>query len=113
MMTPERLRTAVELEERQPKLTIYVSGKITLNPDFEKQFNAAVSTLEAQGYKVVDPRTVCSNIKNGSWEEYMIPNLIALSQCDAIYMIRNWHSSPGARIEHLWAERTKKIIIYE
>ena len=65
-------------------MKIYISGKITQNPDFEKQFNAAVSTLVAQGYEVIDPRNVCANIKNGSWEDYMILNLIELSHCEAI-----------------------------
>jgi len=94
--------------------TIYLSGKISNNLDYHSEFNAAKSTLSAQKYEVVDPREICADISaDSSWEDYMIRNLKALSLCDAIYMLRSWHSSPGAKIEHAWAERTGKIIKYE
>jgi hypothetical protein len=36
-----------------------------------------------------------------------------LALANAIYMLKDWRSSPGARAEHAFAKACKKEIIYE
>lgn len=36
-----------------------------------------------------------------------------LSRCDAIFMLRNWEQSEGAKVEHETAKQLDKEIIYE
>ncbi|KAA4746913.1 DUF4406 domain-containing protein, partial [Bacteroides fragilis] len=38
-------------------------------------------------------------MENKSWKDYMIDDLKLLFDCEAIYLIDNWQSSKGARIE--------------
>jgi len=40
-------------------------------------------------------------------------DLKLISECDALYMIRGWYKSGGARLEHAFALETELKIIYE
>ena len=43
----------------------------------------------------------------------MLKCLWHLSRCKYVYMLRDWRQSRGAQIEHKWALRLKKQIIYQ
>lgn len=43
----------------------------------------------------------------------MLKCLWHLSRCKYVYMLRDWRQSRGAQIEHRWALRLKKQIIYQ
>jgi hypothetical protein len=96
-------------------MKIYISGQITgleytesyLNfEDAEKKLNTATK------YEVVNPMKLNHN-HDKSWENYMLEDIKALFECDAIYMLKNWGSSKGARIERSIAIEMGIDIIYE
>jgi hypothetical protein len=43
----------------------------------------------------------------------MIKCLWKLSRCKYVYFLRDWRYSRGAQIEHRWAKRLHKQIIYQ
>jgi hypothetical protein len=97
----------------KPQL-IYISGKIgDLEKEvYEKHFNDAKKELNEVGFDVVSPIELPHD-HDKSWFEYMIEDLKALKPCDGIYMLNNYHDSPGALIELAFAKRMGKRIIFE
>lgn len=79
---------------------IYISGKIIglENNEAFKRFDEAEKELKAKGFEVVNPMTIEHN-HDKSWINYMKTDIKALMDCDAIYMLPNWKTSRGAKIE--------------
>lgn len=94
-------------------MKIYISGQIT-GLDYETaklRFLLTERFLIAKGHEPFNPM---ADEKPGLiWAEYMAADIIILDGCNAIYMLRNWRASKGARIEHSIAEILGKEIIYE
>lgn len=94
-------------------MKIYISGKMSGLPPVEvrQKFLAAKKQLlddvDCQVYSPLD-------IAEGpTWEGNMIEDLKMLIKCNAIYMLSDWHDSPGATIEHAFARRMGLKIIYQ
>jgi|SRR6478752_955736 len=112
-------------------MKIYISGKITGLPEEEakamfqaaedflldkyKNFEIEVSNplkldhtkaelLQLTGAKQSDHKV---------WVAYMGTDLEALLNCKGIYMLKNWGSSKGARIEHVVAKEMGLTVEYE
>lgn len=94
------------------KLKCYISGKITGIDNYEQLFSDAEKYLLSKGYEVINPVKLNHN-NDKSWESYMKDDLKALLDCDAIYMLKNWHSSKGAIIEKTLAYQLGIQIINE
>ena len=94
--------------------SIYIAGKIGgLEKEvYEYKFALAQALLESSGWRVVNP-IFLNHDHDKSWASYMLTDLQALAKCDAIYMLSDWVDSPGARIEHAFAVRAGKEIIYQ
>lgn len=82
-------------------MKIYISGKITDNPDYREQFSAASSRLRAQGHTVFNP---AHNPTGLTRLDYMRIDLPMLLSADAIYLLKGWEDSPGAQMERQLAE---------
>lgn len=95
------------------KKKIYISGKITgLNPDQAfSLFNNAELFLTDEGWDVINPMTI-SHEHDKSWESYMKNDLKALLDCEAIYMLNDWHTSKGANIEYNLARELGLKVIF-
>ena len=88
-------------------MRIYISGPITGTTDYMERFAAAERELWDNGWDdIVNPAGILSvRLPEGSsWEAYMGESLKLLCECDAIYMMRGWEGSRGARLEHVVAE---------
>jgi hypothetical protein len=98
-----------------PKKRIYISGKITgLHPEeYTKLFTLAERKLTAEGWEVVNPLMIDQGSSNPTWEDCLVNDIRQLFRCDAIYMLANWPTSRGARIERSIAYELGKTIIYE
>jgi hypothetical protein len=96
------------------KKRIYLSGKITgLHPDeVVKLFTIAEAKLENE-WLVVSPLNLDHSNHAGTWEHYLVTDIKALFDCDAIFMLSNWPTSRGARIERAIAFELGKLILYE
>lgn len=93
---------------------IYIAGKISGTDDFIERFANAQKELESQGYSVVNPALVNSNMpKDTLYEEYMKMGLTMLDMCDSIYMLDGWEKSCGANREYGYALAKDKRIIFE
>lgn len=90
-------------------MKIYIAGAITNNPNYVEQFAAAEKKLIAEGYAVINP------VKNSgfTYPEYIDMGLNELMRCDAIYMLKGYENSQGAKLELFYAVTTGKKIFSE
>lgn len=80
-------------------MRIYIAGPMTGHPDFNyPAFKAAAAMLRAEGYVVENPAEN-PNPACKSWAGYMRMAIAQLVTCDAIYLLKGWEQSKGARIE--------------
>lgn len=84
-------------------MKIYISGKISgIEEQAAKLFQHAEDYILELGYEVVNPMKLPHN-HDKSWQSYMREDIKALCDCDAIFMLKNWQESKGARIEQIIA----------
>lgn len=89
----------------------YISGPITHDPNYKIHFELAANRLRAQDISCFNPAE--AEIPNGTWEDYMRYDLKGLLTCRAIYMLKGWRRSKGARLERKIAKALGFLIIYE
>lgn len=95
------------------KFTVYISGQITgLDITYAKsKFRAAYLLLESRNYKAINPFDL--NSDDADWETAMLNDIRYLFNCDGIYMLNNWETSKGARIELAIAKELGLFIAYQ
>jgi hypothetical protein len=93
---------------------VYISGKITglVYEEAFENFKKAEDYLKGKGYEVVNPMTIEHN-HDKSWENYMKVDLIEMLKCDAVYFMKGFFNSKGARMEFDIAERLKIELMFE
>jgi hypothetical protein len=99
-------------------LRLYVSGSIQFEPNHREIFAKAcrdlslistvteiVNPLEVEACPTEDCGGTIEEVKGyrHTWSCYMKYDIQAMLTCDGIYMIRGWHTSPGARLEQFVA----------
>ncbi|WP_264522166.1 DUF4406 domain-containing protein [Flavobacterium sp. N1994] len=94
--------------------TIYIAGKVTDVPVAQrtKKFLEAQNMLEKRGFKVINPIKLIAD-PHTNWHEAMDVCLVALKQCDAIYMLPCSVDSTGAQLELQHALDLNMDIYYE
>ena len=95
---------------------IYLSGKITGTSDYMQRFEEAAQSLRAtyEDIEVINPALVCQSLPESfKHEEYMRVCLSLLGLCDAIYLLKGWENSKGARIEAEVAYSLNMDIMHE
>ena len=80
-----------------------LSGKISGTDDYLERFAAAEKKFSEQGYEVVNPAYEGTKLKDASYEDYMELSFQLLKDCDIIYMLKDWRTSPGANQEYGYA----------
>lgn len=96
--------------EEKDNYKVYISGAITNDPDYKQKFKDAQKKLKKDGYIPVNPTWIQAEL---AWEEYMYIDLAMLHICDAVYMMKGWKESNGAKIEYNMAMLEGKEIIFE
>ena len=110
-------------------MKIYLSGPMTGYKDYNyPKFQSIAAELRAKGYEVVDPATDVSPMMFGgeeitisglhelmdngtvnqeeSWRCFLRGDIVKLmTDCDAIYLLKGWKASKGARFERTCAKR--------
>lgn len=81
--------------------TIYISGPITGTPDYVERFMAAENHLREEGWEnIINPVVITSKFPEDThWGQYMRKCIQALMGADAIYMLKGWINSRGAKLE--------------
>ena len=93
-------------------MKIYISGKIS-GLDYsivESLFGEAEAKINDLGLIPVSPLNNGLH-RSATWTEHMTRDIEMLFGCEAIYLLPNWESSKGARIEKSIAEEMGLIII--
>lgn len=95
-------------------MKIYISGAITGTDNYMERFAKAEKELTEQGYSVVNPAKVNAQLpEDTTYEEYMKMSLCMLSMCKAIYLLRGFEKSRGAKRELEFAKSEDMEIMYE
>jgi len=97
------------------KYRVYISGGITNVHDYMTSFRKAEKRLESEGYtSIVNPAFVnCHLPIDFSHEDYMKVSIAMLGCCDAIYMLKGWEKSEGAKEEYIYASKLGLQILKE
>ncbi len=92
--------------------TIFISGKITGEPDWVSLFKEKVDRLRLTGDIYITPIEIKRFVDNKFnlngripfYKDYLIECLLNISRCDAIYFLSNWETSKGCQVEHRFAK---------
>ena len=101
--------------------TIYIAGQIRNDKNYRARFEAAHEWLEAMGWQVVNPIYLTEIFGTPSEVQsnprllraVMDAELAAIPHLDAIYLLRGWERSEGARAELEVALQHGKQILLE
>ena len=95
-----------------PTLRIYISGSITRDPDYRAHFARAEEKLRRQRLHVFNPAKNEPD-PDKTWTDYMKHDIRQLLDCSAIYLLKGWRKSKGARLEYRIAKALGLIIMRE
>lgn len=87
------------------KPVIFLSGKITGDPNYKAKFNDAQHRLESKGRIVLNPTWMPAGLLNG---DYMRMCLVMIDTADMVVFLPDWGESPGARLEKQYCDYTQK-----
>ena len=95
-------------------MKIYISGAITGVDESiaNAKFQSATLKWQSDGHEVVNPLWLYHS-ERSTWSDHMRTDIRALCLCDAIYMLNNWETSKGAKLEHRIATELGMKIYYQ
>ena len=101
-------------------MKIYIAGKVAGLPESEytEYFSAVEEYRTNNGFQTINPVKLIETVQDAiPWElshmEIMDIDLAVLAYCDAIYLMKNWKESRGAREEYRHAISNGLDIIME
>lgn len=94
-------------------MLIYISGRITDNPNYTDEFFEAEKWLIEQGYDTINPSNLNIIFPSLSYEQYMALDYKLIEMADGIFMLHNWQKSKGACAELSYAKSLGKKVIYQ
>ena len=94
------------MEVKQKK--VFISGKITGDPNYREKFDKAEKELTEKGFLVMNPAIFPEGF---TWDQYMKITLAMLDACDTIYLMEDWAESRGAQAEFKHAIEQGKCIM--
>jgi hypothetical protein len=93
--------------------TIFISGKITGDENYKKKFWDMKRELQKrfEEWCVISPTDI--DLANMEYEECLDITKKIIEHCDMISMLKDWEDSHGAIIEHNYAMKLHKNIVYQ
>jgi len=92
---------------------IYLSGGISKNPHYKRDFARGERKMRSAGFDVINPAKIIATVPLRSHEDYMDVSLAWLDKAQAVYMLCGWSTSEGAQIEHRHAQVKGIPVFYE
>lgn len=93
---------------------LYISGPMTGIPEYNyPAFMKAAMWLREKGFEVVNPAELSTPSDDKQWVDYMREDIKHLVDCTAIYMLKGWEASKGAKLELLIAEGLGMRVLHE
>ena len=86
---------------------VFISGKISGNPNYKEQFYKAEMELTEQGYIVLNPTALPVAMP---YEKLMSICFCMIDQADGVYFLDGWKNSPGSLREYAYARLKHKAI---
>lgn len=95
-------------------MKIYISGAITGRDQAAAKaaFSDAETLLTVLGQEAVNPMAKVTEQESLTWEQYMKQGIPLLLKCNAIYLLPDWRTSRGARLEKSIAVELGLMVIY-
>ena len=92
-------------------MKVYISGKITGDAGYKQKFKTAQNILESAGFEGFNPAEQEDTGKSWAWD--MRKDIKGLMECDAIFLLKDWEESKGARLEYYIAQQLDMKIFKE
>jgi hypothetical protein len=92
---------------------VYLSGKITGNENYKKDFVCAELFLLQMGYIVINPARLDEVANKLTYEQYMQICYRLVDISDIIFMVSGWQKSKGANAELSYAKSLGKKVMYQ
>ena len=91
----------------------YLSGPVTGNPDYKRQFAWAAKHLERLGWDIINPAALSQvvPIEELSYDTIMEIDMLLLSKADYLIQFPGWEGSIGCNRELGYALATGKIVV--
>lgn len=93
-------------------MKIYIAGKITNDPNFQRKFADAERKLTEQNVEVINPAKISSALPQLTHREYMSISFILIDTADAVAFLPDWEESCGASQEMGYAIARGKEIYF-
>ena len=91
-------------------MKVYISGAITNDFNYKEKFKQAEEKLLKMGHAVLNPTIIPPVLTH---KEHMHIDLAMIDICDALYMLKDWEQSEGAKAEYRYAIELGKNIYLE
>jgi nucleoside 2-deoxyribosyltransferase len=93
-------------------MRVYIAGPVTgRENDNREAFHIAAADLSARGFIPVLPHQFVR--PREGWEQIMRNLLPIMLACDAVYALRDWEKSQGARLEVYVAQNVGMTVSYQ
>lgn len=92
-------------------MKIYITGKITGDPDYKKKFHYAEKCLKSMGHACMNPAWI-EPYQEFTWLDYMQITHEMQKKCDAVLMLADWKDSKGAMKEFEYAKALHQNIYF-
>ena len=79
-------------------MKIYIAGKISDDKNYKQKFRKAERFLRKFGHSVMNPAWIVPS-DEFRWEDYMQISSMMQARCNAVYFLKGWKQSEGAKIE--------------
>lgn len=78
------------------KTKIYIGGKMTNNPDYKQQFEAAAEAYRQKGYTVLEPSWMPQGMRPADYARICFS---MIDTADVVAFLPGYKKSPGAQLE--------------
>lgn len=100
------------MEYKHTEHILYLSGPITGQKDYVRDFGNAAYKLKCEGYKVINPAKMDEVLPSGTdYESFMKIDLQLLDMSTVLVQLPGWEKSLGCQREYGYALAAGKMVV--